>query len=340
MSTELILPALASHRQMGQLSRVPWTSARFQTLWWCISLVTTRFRRHTTKRVYGIADSKVAGDPVRRAYETRARQDLNMQVRAIDLGQYAGKTTAACFWLAVAAALAHTRWSPPAQALPGLAEAAALLGQVKAMPVEDLDIGLANRHLDNAAIGLLAVALRRHMCGGPDAAMLRGETLNMVFPAFAALDHGQGSRELHHYKAWVHKLATKEYSDELVDLATSHELKCTIGRVHYRCSDCVAKTVGVPVSDSAPVRVLHLYALISTKVAGLTPMRMKAVRLVVSAPPDTWSWGVTVVPDIQGMSMANPDRATDRRSDFFRYNKKESDALWNLSDCFRGEDHD
>ena len=105
-------------------------------------------------------------------------------------------------------------------------------------------------------------------------------------------------------------------------------------------SDSVAKSVGVPVSDSAPVRVLHLYALISTKGAGLTPMRMKAVRLVVSAPPDTWSGGVTVAPDLQGMSMAYPARVTDRHSDFFRYNKKESDRLWSWSDCFGGEDHD
>ena len=108
----------------------------------------------------------------------------------------------------------------------------------------------------------------------------------------------------------------------------------------YFHSDSVAKSVGVPVSDSAPVRVLHLYALISTKGAGLTPMRMKAVRLVVSAPPDTWSWGVTAAPDLQGMSMAHPARVTDRHSDFFRYNKKESDHLWNRSGCFRGEVHD
>ena len=123
--------------------------------------------------------------------------------------------------------------SPPAQALPGLAEATALLAQVAATPVEDLDIGLTNRHLPNAASGPLAVALRRHMCGGPDAAMLRGETLNMVFPAFAALGHGQGSRELHHYKAWVHKLATKEYADELVVLATAHELNVEITCVPF-----------------------------------------------------------------------------------------------------------
>ena len=98
------------------------------------------------------------GDPVRRAYETRARQDLNMQVRAIDLGQYAGKTTAACFWLSMAAALAHTHWTPPAQALPGFAEATSLLAQVTATPVEDLDVGCTNRHLHNAAIGPLAAA--------------------------------------------------------------------------------------------------------------------------------------------------------------------------------------
>ena len=193
----------------------------------------SRFRRHTSKRVYGIAHNAVAGDPVRGAYETRARQDLNMQVRAIDLGQYAGETTAACFWLSVAAALAHTHWTPPAQALPGFAEATSLLAQVTATPVEDLDVGCTNRHLHNAAIGLLAAALRRHMCEGPGAAMLRGETLNMVFPAFAALGHGQGSRELHHYKAWVHKLATKEYADELVVLATAHELNVEITCVPF-----------------------------------------------------------------------------------------------------------
>ena len=71
------------------------------------------------------------------------------------------------------------------------------------------------------------------MCEGPGAAMLRGEILNMVFPAFAALGHGQGSRELHNYKAWVHKLATKEYADELVVLATAHELNVEITCVPF-----------------------------------------------------------------------------------------------------------
>ena len=184
----------------------------------------TRFRRHTATRVYGIAEREVASDSVRRAYESRASQDLNMQVRATDLGQYAGETTAACFWLAVAAAIAHTQWSPPAQALPGLPQVAVLLAQVRGTPVEALDVAFKTRCARTAPIGLLAAAIRAHMCDGPEAVMLRGEALNMLFPAFAALEHGRGGRELHHYKAWVNKLATKEYADELVVLATAHEL--------------------------------------------------------------------------------------------------------------------
>ena len=112
------------------------------------------------------------------------------------------------------------------------------------------------------------------------------------------------------------------------------------GQVHYRCSDCVAKSAGVPVSDSTPLRVLHLYALIYTKDGDFTPMRMRPVRLVVCAPPDTCRWGGTVTANLQDESMANPTQATERRSDFFQYNKEESDALWSRSSCFRGEGHD
>ena len=66
---------------------------------------------------------------------------------------------------------------------------------------------------------------------------------------------------------------------------------------------------------------------------------MKPVRLVVSAPPDTWSWGVTVAANFQDVSMGNPARVKDRHGDFYRYSKEESDALWSCSDCFRGEGH-
>ena len=61
------------------------------------------FRRHTTTRAYTIAQGIVANDPVRDAYTERVRRDLNLEVRAVDLGQFAGGTTAACFWLSLAA---------------------------------------------------------------------------------------------------------------------------------------------------------------------------------------------------------------------------------------------
>ena len=114
------------------------------------------------------------------------------------------------------------------------------------------------------------------------------------------------------------------------------------GQVHYRCSACVAKSAGVPVSDSAPLRVLHLYALIATRDDGATPMRMKPVRLVVHAPPDTWKWGASAPASgrasgsLQDVVLAHPTQS----GALFLYNKKESDALWSCSSCYRGEDHD
>ena len=114
------------------------------------------------------------------------------------------------------------------------------------------------------------------------------------------------------------------------------------GQVHYRCSACVAKSAGVPVSDSAPLRVLHLYALIATRDDGATPMRMKPVRLVVHAPPDTWKWGASAPApgrapgSLQDVEMAHPTQS----GALFLYNKKESDALWSWSSFYRGEDRD
>ena len=48
----------------------------------------------------------------------------------------------------------------------------------------------------------------------------------MIFPAFAALDDESDHRQMHHYKAWVEKLASKEY--ELVVLATAHAMQVVI----------------------------------------------------------------------------------------------------------------
>ena len=58
------------------------------------------------------------------------------------------------------------------------------------------------------------------------------------------------------------------------------------GRSQYRCSECVKRA---PVSDSKSLRILHVYALVSASDCGLTPLRMKEVRLVLNAPPDNWA---------------------------------------------------
>ena len=79
------------------------------------------------------------------------------------------------------------------------------------------------------------------MCDGPDAILLREDVLRMFCPAFAALYSQSGRRQLHHYKAWVKKLASKEYADELVVLATAQALQLDIV--------CVPFT---PASASAP----------------------------------------------------------------------------------------
>ena len=65
---------------------------------------------------------------------------------------------------------------------------------------------------------------------------------------------------------------------------------------------------------------------------------MKQVRLVVHAPPDTWTWGASAPASgsLQDVEMAHPTQS----GALFLYNKKESDALWSLSSCYLGEDRD
>ena len=175
----------------------------------------------------------VASDPVRDAYTERVRRDLNLEVRTVDLGQFAGGTTAACFWLSLAARLAHFQWEVPDQALPVLAEVPALLAKVRQTSLSDLDHKTTSVSLRESAVGQGALFLRRYMCEGPDAVLLQRDVLRMIFPAFAALDSQSGPRQLQHYKAWVKKLSSKEYADELAVLATAQTLQVRIVCVLY-----------------------------------------------------------------------------------------------------------
>ena len=56
-----------------------------------------QFCRHSAKRVFGSSADVLGSTSARCSYEARARRDLGTTVRAIDLGQYAGRTSGACF---------------------------------------------------------------------------------------------------------------------------------------------------------------------------------------------------------------------------------------------------
>ena len=107
------------------------------------------------------------------------------------------------------------------------------------------------------------------------------------------------------------------------------------GRQHYRCAGCTASAEGVPVSDSTPLRVLHLYILVSAQDGGLTPLRMKSLRLVVEAPPNRWAWGeeLGALPE---PTLAQPVWSSTGKH--WRYNAEESEAIWCLASSFRGEE--
>ena len=78
-----------------------------------------------------------------------------------------------------------------------------------------------------------AVQLRHHMSAGDDAAMLKSYIRDSIYQAFAALGVGGPPQTLQCYKCRVAKLASNEFADELVVLATAMELNVRIVRVPY-----------------------------------------------------------------------------------------------------------
>ena len=90
-----------------------------------------RFRRHALKTVKGIDCTTLAGGPVVAQYMQRAQEVCHVGVTVLELGQYAGHTTAACFWLRLAAGLASCSGDVLAQALPGDHRACASLAELR-----------------------------------------------------------------------------------------------------------------------------------------------------------------------------------------------------------------
>ena len=70
-----------------------------------------RFRRHLRKKVVcGLGHELLASQTVRQEYAQRAQEEFVLRVRVVDLGQHAGPTTGACFWLCLAGALSTCGW--------------------------------------------------------------------------------------------------------------------------------------------------------------------------------------------------------------------------------------
>ena len=148
----------------------------------------------------------------------------------VDFGQYAGETTNACFWLCLAAGLCHSNWRLDAQVLPGLADSGHLLEEVGTLPLAFYD---RSEGVSTSALGMFAERIRKYMCAGPDAVLLRRDMLDRLFPAFAAIGKHSEMRQLHHYRQWVGRLADREFADELIILAVTLEFNIRIVCIPY-----------------------------------------------------------------------------------------------------------
>ena len=116
-------------------------------------------------------------------------------------------------------------------------------------------------------------------------------------------------------------------------LSMSQLVKHAEGRREYRCRKCAKQTrEREPASGSIPLRVLHIYALVSASGPAPTPLHMPAVRLVVTAPPEDWAWGRPPEDwsayNGGARSTAWPPQGVDSRGAHFRYNDAESRAIW------------
>ena len=126
--------------------------------------------------------------------------------------------------------------------------------------------------------------------------------------------------------------------------AMSPLLQLSAARKHFLCAKC-KNELKAPVSDSAPVRVLHLYITVAATDGLPTPLRMKPLPVVVEAPPDSFAWGNLNRPrfDLESASMAEPTQfniAQDSHGEGVRaylFNSEASHAIWCAAGAFRGE---
>ena len=126
--------------------------------------------------------------------------------------------------------------------------------------------------------------------------------------------------------------------------AMSPLMQLPAARKHFLCAKCKNK-LRAPVSDSAPLRVLHLYITVAATDGLPTPLRMKPLPAVVEAPPDSFAWGNLNMSrfDSESAPMAEPKQfniAQDSHGEGVRaylFNSESSQAIWRAAGAFRGE---
>ena len=84
-----------------------------------------------------------------------------------------------------------------------------------------------------SALGKLAARLREYFCSGPTAVLLRPDVKDKIYATFASLPMRRKQRTEQLYEGWVHKLASREYADELVVLAVALGLSIRIVVIPY-----------------------------------------------------------------------------------------------------------
>ena len=117
-----------------------------------------RFRRHGRKTVATLQEKGPIGDSVFSQYTQRVSDSFGLALVVLDLGQYAGATSGACFWLSLAAGLVQCDEDVLGQALPAENPARALLDQLRSQSIAHCMAAGVQR----SALGLPAQALRMH----------------------------------------------------------------------------------------------------------------------------------------------------------------------------------
>ena len=187
-------------------------------------------RHHAKKNVRRHADLP---SDAHEQYIGRAQAFLPGHVfQVYDVGMHAGETTAACFWLAFAAAWSRVSESPAVdQRNDFFTSLVTLRRQVRETPC--INLRASNRRSSSDPLGLLAQLLRHYFAKGEDCVLRRRRDGMPWFPAFASLTPLAHATTLADYRRWVGRIAESEYADEIVVAAVAKEMQVQIVVVPY-----------------------------------------------------------------------------------------------------------